>query len=1375
LEPENEERAGKYGESGYQDWETGTLSVSRTPPESMGSRGHPVMVGRKTEGGVTVFGAAPGRLLAHGRELPLEQEPGGEASGGQAIWKTGASSVSRTPPEPMGSRGHPVMVGRKTEGGVTVFGAAPGRLLAHGRGQPLDQEPDGENGLGYGSFARDSDKEIAIRNLLNQRGRGKGVNPTPHPLPVVMERDLDREIEFQKLVNLGRKEREKEMIKMEWDQERKEKEHERMRREWDKIFKEKGERDRAHPEMNYLRGGDTGTSYRSEGEPASSYGHSFSEFGKRDNLGEPGGKPSRLGDFDVSTIGSHPSVDRKYTPPGRSQIKREAELYSNQSRAGESGSTHRFHTGGQREQQPDFSMTTPSFLEEREALKKPLLLEEENRGVGLCWDHEEESAPAADRGLPEGVIIQSIQDELDRETKSLRQSITFTLNQVKVQSEKQTDLLERKGDGALADLRREAMQGQDEGASFMKILTMFQSDRKAAQISDVELLYPVWENWRWERELMARTTKRDGVENFDKRATAEVLSVAKEIMEKCYEDLVEDWGYLVAGELMERTIMLYQGIVESKTISKNTARIFPQLNHHRILEWYMTLVPVLLEREREKFKRDQAEKEVREFLERYPGPACSPQWERLRERGGFTQVDGRGSQWIIGDPVKREPPENPQENVGYREGDTATLGFDNDELVRRGKLAMAKRTPQGEYAKEIARREALEKEMQEEARAREAANERVQQETQQRRLQEDRLRREQVGYMTEAEARREGANAGYNYAIGANPRTNGEYPHFQGGENPPAEINFPMVRHKATGSVQADPLEIMRTEEDLDYRSVHGSIVTECTTIIWGFEPGETRELIIDKTMEWVLPELGALGFETRMLEDLLREYFPTLGIKTKNQSSASSYFVKVAKMIKPQTMGSFINIAEWFRDLELYSSDYAISLPNRVRMLARTGGLSPVKEYEPTIRRVQELIKNIRKWLPEYNPGVEEKEGNYWLKVWMKVLLRLVQEFYQHLPVEDIEKGLEKELDNYKLDLQGEDVVNNQFHKVVTAYKHVNAWLRERSSNLGDSALYVWKILTNWLDKQEPYGPIMKKHLDKSLKLLGQNPTSVFPERHGLSPAALKEVRRRGQTCATEETYLLVLEFLKLKAQDKSLLLEFQSFGEMEQMRNMYLKNEEIRGGKRGKTTTRAANSVATDFSSLSMNTTTTAAPAATNRAGYSACHTCKMYHAGQSGKECIFVDRNNKFNWKAFLEYRSVRIPNEKGESLVSPFWIRELQARGFKALKIGMTEGKKIIEQLKAEAKKYPVLTKAEMAQLSSKTQKFAAITEKEASPNIQVLMAEMRTVAQISRKYKEPSVTKEKKEKKKKRKKAKEESESESESGSEEDDDSVTSGY
>jgi hypothetical protein len=1030
-------------------------------------------------------------------------------------------------------------------------------------------------------------------------------------------------------------------------------------------------------------------------------------------------------------------------------------------------------------------MYTPSFLEGRETLKKPQQLEEENMGVGLCWDNEEESAPAEDRGLPEGVIIQSIQDELDRETNSMRKSITFVLNQVKVLAENQTDLLERKGDGALADLRRDAIQGPNDGASFMKMLTMFQSDRREAHVSDVELLYPVWENWRWERELMARTTKRDGGENFDKRATAEVLTVAKEILEKCYDDLEEDWGFLVAGELMERTNMLYKGIVESKTISKSTAKIFPHLNHHRILEWYMTLVPVLLEREREKYKREQAEREVMEFLNRYPGPACSPEWERARNNNGFTHVDGRGANGMIGATVKREPPENLQENTKFRqEEDANDLGFDNEELVRRGKLAMARRTPQGAYAREMAMRETLEREIREEELAREAEVERLQRENYQQQLKEERLRMQMnqkgkipPGFMSEEEARKEGANAGYNYAVGGNPRTNGEYPHQQNlGNKLPSEIHFPSQRRKITGSEQGDQLAIMRAEEEQELRSVSGSVVTEGTTCIWGFEPGETRDQIIERTLEWVLVDLEGLGCDTTMLEDLFREYFPSLGIKTKNQSSITSYYVKVAKFITPQTKGSFINMAEWFRDLEVYSCDYAISLPNRIRMLARTGGLAPGKDYNSTIRRVMEIMKNIRKWLPEYNPGVEEKEGYYWLKMWIKVLLRLVEEFYQHLPVEDIEKGLAKELDNYTLDLQGEDVVNNQFHKVVTAYKHMNAWLRERNSNLGDSALYVWKILTNWLDGQEPYGPIMKKHLEKCLKLLGQTPTKVFPERHGLTLAQLNEVRKRGQANATEETYVLVLEYLKLKAQDKSLLLEFQSFGEMEQMRNMYLKNEEIKGGKRGKTTSRAANSVATDFSSLSMNTTTTAAPAATNRAGYPLCQTCKMYHPGQPGKGCIFVD-NNQFNSQAFLRYRSVRIANEKGESIVSPFWIRELQARGFKALNIGMTEGKKIIEQLKMEAKKFPVLTKAEMSQLSSKTQKFAAITEKEASPNIQVLLAEMKTVAQISRKYRDPVTAKEKKEKKekKRKKKAKEESESESESGSEGDDDSANSGY
>jgi hypothetical protein len=1114
------------------------------------------------------------------------------------------------------------MVGRKTEGGVTVSGAVPGRLLAHGRGLPLDQEPGGEQ------TGRDS---------RDDRGRGPPLYPS------------------------------------------------------------------------------SGGNWKLM-------------------LGESGGKSLKVEDIENSTQGSHPSIDKRdnfRNPEFIGQIKREPGLNSDQSRpVSGHGVTTQVPTVGKRDPRtvPPAIMNPRPFFEPAEMhWGKPHTSVEEYQGMELHWD--EETVPMQ-RSESQGEYLQRLQGEITKEGQELERSLVFVLNQVKVLSERQAEASDYGGDHDLAGIRRAVNNGKSEGVTFMEWLIMDQSLRDELHFSNVDLLNGTWENWRWEKDLIEKVIK-DPNEKYTRDEVGEIISVAARLLDEQYEGLVEDVGLMATQEVVERHDLFYQGLVESKSISVATGRIFPMGKHREIMSWYLRLIAALAERERERVRKEHSVREIKTFLSQYPGPAISPAWEERIRSGGHVVVDSKGAHRFNDPPMKTSPESRARSDSQRRREEVDKLGFDNMELARKARLHMEQRTLEGVQARARAEQDKLEEESR---RAERALWDRA--------VQEERRAR---GQMTEAEARRAGANAGYNYAVGAEPRGNKEYPHWrvveERNDEPPAEINMLTTRRKGVNGNKEGLTEYPHGggEQEISNggpESVGGSMVTDGFSTIEGFEPGETRALIMESTLAEVKERLGELGCDNVMLMRTFKESFPLLNVRTKNMATTTNLFPRVVKRVKPQTKDNFISLAEWFTMLELGCRDYGISLPMRLRLLDRTGGLTAgAKEYEQVIKRVQELIKNIRMWLPEYDIGIEERDNKYWLKIWMKVLVKLVQEFYQNLPVEEIEKGIVKELEYYKIDLHAEDAVNNQFYKVVDAYFHVNTWLRERSSNLVDAALYVWRMLTSWLEKQEPYGPVMLQHMEKALKRLRSDPELVFPANHGLSRGALAEVKSLGAGGATISTYEFILLRLKEEALQKNLNIEFRNFSEMEALKTMYQKNEESKSNGRRKPA-KAVNSVATDFSSLSMNTTTTTGAATTgyqSRSAHPECKTCSMHHSANE-RECPFVDtKNNKFKVKAFLHYRSVRTPNEKGETVISNFWMRQLQQRAFRALGIGLGEGKKIIEQLKAEAKKLPVLTKDDMTKMASNSQKVVALAEKEGLRELGTLQEEQKDVARISAQY------------------------------------------
>ena len=150
-----------------------------------------------------------------------------------------------------------------------------------------------------------------------------------------------------------------------------------------------------------------------------------------------------------------------------------------------------------------------------------------------------------------------------------------------------------------------------------------------------------------------------------------------------------------------------------------------------------------------------------------------------------------------------------------------------------------------------------------------------------------------------------------------------------------------------------------------------------------------------------------------------------------------------------------------------------------------------------------------IAEWLPRYDENMSEERFEYWLYIWVDFALKFVMEFYQVQPMEKVEADLVEYMgqSEHLIDSLDNDFMNSQFHKVHGMYV-ANVWLRHRSSELVNTPLLTWRFWTEWLEHQEPGGPIMLLKVKTGLRKLGNTAEVVLPMYHGLSPQELGEVR---------------------------------------------------------------------------------------------------------------------------------------------------------------------------------------------------------------------------------------------------------------------------
>jgi len=241
----------------------------------------------------------------------------------------------------------------------------------------------------------------------------------------------------------------------------------------------------------------------------------------------------------------------------------------------------------------------------------------------------------------------------------------------------------------------------------------------------------------------------------------------------------------------------------------------------------------------------------------------------------------------------------------------------------------------------------------------------------------------------------------------------------------------------------------------------------------------------------------------------------------------------------------------------------------------------------------------------------------------------------------------------------------------------------------------------------------------------LSTNPVAALPACHNQSEGQLEDIKRRGAAQARETTHRMVLERLKRMAIQEELEYNVSTLKQLQAVHNRDERDREWKSPKAERRKERKTNSVNTDFSSLSMNTTV--GGLAGGEPKYSPCPDCGIFHDYKRG--CIFWDPVKRvFKLKAFLDWRTVTEVKADGTSVLSEFWMRKLKMFGFRAM--GITEEKdqaKIIQQLRDELKGRPLATVEERRAYAAKNRRTNLALQVEGAGREEVNSLQAKVVA------------------------------------------------
>jgi hypothetical protein len=282
--------------------------------------------------------------------------------------------------------------------------------------------------------------------------------------------------------------------------------------------------------------------------------------------------------------------------------------------------------------------------------------------------------------------------------------------------------------------------------------------------------------------------------------------------------------------------------------------------------------------------------------------------------------------------------------------------------------------------------------------------------------------------------------------------------------------------------------------------------------------------------------------------------------------------------------------------------------------------------------------------------------------------------------------------------------------------------------------------------------------------------------------------MRRKGVMGATEGTYGLILEKLKLKAVNGELTMEVRTFSQLRDIQEQAQSDDGPSVGRKKRSAVKV-NAVSTDYnpSPPSVSTMTLNTTSATPRSGkrYPLCQTCRLFHNvdkvdGSGNPICLFFDAvQRKFKVKGFLAHRNVLVMNKEGKKSVSEYWIKKLEQYMFPATNITSNKEKaKIVKDIRDAAAELPRATTAEIKQYAEDSKRFVAMVEKEDKTNINELRGEVNLLVNMASKLSSKSAQDKKSAKRARQKEKKraakasadEESDSDSEDDSEDDSES-----
>lgn len=957
--------------------------------------------------------------------------------------------------------------------------------------------------------------------------------------------------------------------------------------------------------------------------------------------------------------GGETKVDRLIGKPGRKTEHETQALFSHAATGAPLGSG-----GSQGGNIPGRGFSKPGTDQPRKSMR-PKAGE-----VILEWESHEEAEPdnkgqfsEEEIWLLEGARLDEMQAEAEKQLEEVMAKCRELHNL-------RNRHMERSGAFGVFDsvAERELMVTEyEEGSAIMGQVLLHPDKREELQIRPCDLVIGIYDAWKTDWTLFENSKET----HFGKLDVEEIMEHANRLLEDLRMELTQIAGPEEFSRFEARHRRLAAGLLQDK-IPVSLASLFPRESAAEIIQWYLRWVSGLMVLQRQREVRRLGDDQLKKFMIDYPGPkgdglggtAVNPRSSLFSASGRFAKSD--------------QPTRSGFHHTGLggqRKGEVGSSGFDHN-------VANDLR------AKTVAERFA----------GPHAENPEFMQYGGRQGLTWDKVREEAVGY-------------GYNYRRPDGP----EFDH---------PINFlgsSQVRRKtdvAGGTAgrqdgsQIDEYSVGSSSHPASRRSQASSRLEGDS--LEGFE-GMDRTDIEEEVRTYVTEQLEMQGNATPLAINILVDNIPKLGVYTRKGHSAAvtSSFAKHVRDIKPYVDGPFISMPQWWRKLREKADDCAWSTAMLVRFVGRTGGLAP-NTNEGVRTRALDLMEHYQSWLSHYEPQRPETDNRYWLYLWLDIGLKFIREFYMVQNQDVIEDGLTELFKDEKYVFTSKtDPLNEDFHRICSLYEAMNLWLIERSSDMINAPVYVYRKMRNWLkDERGLAGNIAATLIDKALAKLSTDPESVLPRHHMLTRRQLEVIKRQGQGETTASTYRLILERLKNRAVERDLeytatsmhmLYSLQEPEKISQNDGHWEKSKTDRKRER-----RTHNVMSSDMSTLTLNTAITSQ--VTPR--HQPCQICGMFHGPPQKDHCPFWDPAKRvFNTLNYLFFRTVRSINANdGLSSINDFWLKKLKLFGFRGM--GITdedEKQKIIKDLKDAAARLPPATPEERRRWAADNQQFIHIAK------------------------------------------------------------------